>query len=288
MKRKKFKESSTIQKENTERRCKRMKRNLLIIILLTTVFIMAFTMVPSEVKAVVNCAAATAADADSDGFTDIEECSGLTLTDGTAVPNCSNGTGSAGCLNPDKKDLFVILVPAAPSLLPPNPLQYVPALGVIAHQITASQATVDRNVTSTQKAVRVTESLDTSEVTLGASNYGTPNGLDKATIFTQRIKNFVTSTCTAAGITSCKEYYTGLAVMNDIINHYMKNTISHEIGHVLQLTSVYNSRYGGYHYQTGSGVIMEQSCKYTSKGGTVTFYIPSAYASTDPASAALH
>lgn len=284
----KFQEDFKNQNKNEKEVINSMKRKMTILMLFI-MLVITVLVAQTPAYAVVNCAAATSADADSDGYTDIEECAGLTLLDGTVVPNCGAGTGPVGCLNPDAKDLFVIIVPATPSsLLPSNPLAYLSALGITTHTITVAQAGTDRSITSSQKAVKVTESLDTSETILGIANYGTPNGLDLATIFTARIKNFVTSKCTAAGITTCKEYYTGLTVMDDIINHYMKNTIAHEIGHITSLTSTYNSRFGGYHYKTGSGVVMEQSCEYTSKVSTVTFYIPSVYASSDPAAAKLY
>ncbi len=55
----------------------------------------------------------------------------------------------------------------------------------------------------------------------------------------------------------------------------------------MKLTSSYNSKYGGYHYVTGSNTVMEQSIVYTKKNGVVTFYIPNAYASGDATAATL-
>ena len=42
--------------------------------------------------------------------------------------------------------------------------------------------------------------------------------------------------------------------------------------HVAALTALYDSRFGGNHYATGSGVVMDQSVVYNSKRKTFTIY----------------
>ena len=109
------------------------------------------------------------------------------------------------CLDPNKQDLFVIIVRNPNNtLFPTNPLPYVSAalsqggLGIVVHPIYVSAPLTNRAVFSgsNQKAVQVTESMDTtSPDILGFSNTGTPNDLDNTTIFTARIKNFIQTTC---------------------------------------------------------------------------------------------
>src|SRR5688572_26641159 len=129
-------------------------------------------------------------DADGDGLTDFQECSGIVTPGQTplTVPSCFvpgpivtiAAADRSTCLDPDSKDLFVIYKPATTGSLlggVPRPFDNatitgtnisvaftgLSALGVTVHQITEAQAgtgTADRSVTSTQKAIKVTESLD--------------------------------------------------------------------------------------------------------------------------------
>jgi hypothetical protein len=190
-------------------------------------------------------------------------------------------------LDPDSRDLFVILVPQLNGRLASvaSPLQFVSnpvsqgGLGITVHLISQDQVLgTDRKVTPTQNAVRVTESLTTSDPNiLGFSNTGTPNGLDLATIYTQNILNHLATV------------YGGLAkVPAGLADTYIKHTIAHEVGHMLgPLAPAYDSRFGGYHYKSGTNVMMDQSVYYTSKAGKVTFYIGTAYTSLDQASSKL-
>jgi len=235
------------------------------------------TQVPAQ--AAVNCSSpSTTADADSDGFTDAQECNGIILDRGsvpvTNFPGKNSGLTRAERLDPDTKDLFVILVPTNPSKIPlVNPLEYVSApqsnggLGIAVHVIGPTQADSNRYVSSfsTEKAVRVTESLDASTTTpLGISSCGTPNGLDLATVYTQRIENHVTSI--------------NQGPSPSLTETYIKHTIAHEVAHMLgPLAPKYNASYGGYHYKTGTNVILDQSVYY--KG--TTLYIGTTYTSAD-------
>jgi hypothetical protein len=233
-----------------------------------------FVQLPAH--AAVNCASPSGtADADSDGFTDAQECQGIPLDKGSTpsnIPGKLSGAPRAERLDPDTKDLFVILVPASGSKIPANPLEYVSApqanggLGIVVHVVGPTQADSNRYVTSasTQKAVRVTESLDESTTTpLGVSSCGTPNGLDLATVYTRRIEKHVISISGAN---------------QDLINKYIKHTIAHEVAHMLgPLAPKYNASYGGYHNKTGTNVVMDQSVYY--KG--TTLYIGTTYTSAD-------
>jgi hypothetical protein len=258
-----------------------------------------FVVGPMPSNAQVVCPSTSTADSDGDGFSDAQECTGLTLSAGnlfgqaTSIPTCGSGIARSQCLDPNSKDAFVIVNRASPSRIPANPYQFIQAaqsaggLGTTVHEITSTRP--DRIVSdvSSQQAARLRESLDTSDVILGSANQGMT--LDLATVFTQRIANFVTSTCAGSSIcTDSNAATNGVDTASEIIDHYIRHTIAHELGgHVLTLAPVYNSRYGGNHYQSGTKVVMEQSVTYTKKSGRVTWYISSLYTDPDRAAATL-
>jgi hypothetical protein len=232
----------------------------------------------TQAWALVDCAASPSnvADHDGDGFTDAQECGGITLYH----------DGSTLTMNPNNPDLFVILIPATPSNFPPNPLEFVSnpitsgGLGLTTHLIPPASARSDRLVSpdSPQKAVRITENLHPEGVILGYANQGTPNDLDAAIIYTEHIKNHVETVCAEEGTTYCRNSVPFADGPAAIILIYIKHTIAHEVGHMTMLAVEYNRRFGGYHYKAGSEVVLEQAVKYTSKKGKVTFYISTDYA----------
>jgi hypothetical protein len=232
-------------------------------------------------------------DTDGDGFTDYDECQGISLK-----------TGQTLKLDPNVKDVFVILIRATETgatrtNIPANWFEFLSnpmsmgGLGIRVHEVTKDQVESDRTVClgcslaigsqTRQKAVRVTESLDPGTTdqqkkTFGLAEWGTPNGLDDATIWTQRIINYIMSVCgTKYGTSSCRGSSSTSAygqILNDI---YFKHTLAHEIGHMMKLTGKYTSSYGGYHYKAGTGVEMDQA---VSVKGTV-FNIGTAYKAAD-------
>jgi len=267
---------------------------------------------PTRAWAAVNCAALLAGgvdpgtDSDSDGFTDYQECSGITLAaDGTVVPTCgSPPPDRTACLDPNTKDLFVIYAPATSgSLLPPafnpfvNPLTVygvtftgLTTLGVTVHLITPAQANADRTVTagSTQRAVKLAESLDTSGSILGFCQWGTPNGLDGCTVYTKRILNFINTTCAGLAVVTSGA---SPSTASEVFLAYATHVSLHETGHTTGgMTTTYNSSYGGNHYQAanspgtgGKGTRMEQYVTYSTKGGNCKFFVPADFdGSLDP------
>jgi hypothetical protein len=264
--------------------------------------IFGFGLFPLDAAAVVCSevlsAADTGADSDGDGFTDAQECAGITTvgTSPVTLPWCGSTVDGVApsrdrCMDPDSKDLFVIFAPATsgPSLLPQDFNAFgvvsaygitftgLNALGLAVHPLKPIEAGLDRVVTGAvlnlpaQKAVRIAESLDASGAVLGYCQWGSPMDLDGCTVFTLRTQNFIASACGSA------EIQTPGRVVSDadnVLRAYSTYLILHETGHSLGgLTGEYNSRFGGYHYKAGSALVMEQAVTYTVKGGKCTFYI---------------
>ena len=234
-------------------------------------------------------------DNDGDGFDDALECLGIPLVSGTVV-RTDNTT----------RDVFVIVSLASNSLIqqvfgtapfnPFAPASYVGSginvsfnglvpLGVNAHVLSDADisANVDRIVDSSgvslQKAVRIAESLDTNGTILGNCQWGTPDGLDGCVVYSQRIKNFIDTTC--PGNTAADRAF--------MFQAYVTQSFLHETGHSLGgLAPTYNSRTGGYHYKSGSGFVMDQSVSYSAKNGTCTWFVSSGWnLSADPQSVRL-
>jgi hypothetical protein len=225
---------------------------------------------------------AQAQDADKDGFTDAQEAAGIQLISGVRLPDgnsflvlCGpNALATDPCVDPNGPDVFVILVRAAGSRIPANPLAFMvnlsPALGV--HEISNS---TDRSISavSTQKAIRITEDLNTNDTIWGRSLFqGTPNSAGEATVFTQRIKLALDQKYQSVG---------QAAAPQTVVDNCIRHTIAHESGHNEAISPTANSRFGGYHYATSDKVVMSQSATITVKGSTVTVLCPNTYASPD-------
>jgi hypothetical protein len=263
-----------------------MRNRFWIYVILMTVTLMGMSLLVSQVpaQAAVNCATVSLTsktDADGDGFTDYDECIGITFFGGGAFPGKKAKEANitlvrSQYLDPDTKDLFVILVRKTPTLMPaktPNTadeaywFQYISnpmgqsvgqfGLGLAVHEITATQASTTRQVgniacqiptgqLARQKAVRVTESLDaTDDKILGiTSGCGTPNGTDLTTIYTQKIYNLLSK----------------IGQLSQL-DQYIKHTIAHEIGHTVgPLAPVNDPIIGQYHYASAdNNLIMDKS-----------------------------
>lgn len=296
---------------------KTMKSGMIWLLLsVSLAVVMVLTQTPA--RAAVTCPTSSTADSDGDGFTDAEECNGMALADGTHFPGYSEHLSNPSLqrnqyLDPNSKDLFVILKPASPSNFPSDPLQYVytgpdaaHTLPITFHLIQPEQATsnadytLDRIVsplsTLKQKAVRFTEDLTpynpaNKDALLGNSAEGTPNGLDDAVIYSARIKGKVQDIY--AGNNPPIPYPSNL---QDIIDRYMRHIFAHELGHMIgplaPVTQADVQNFGGYHYKSDTtqtvnkvkyNVIMDQYVTYnvSVSNGTVTFKIGTIYTSAD-------
>jgi hypothetical protein len=256
---------------------------------------------PLPASAAVTCPAEeTGVDTDGDGFTDFQECTGITTAGSLdvngvrvgqrAIPPCASGTPRDSCVDPNTKDLFVIYVPVLNGSLLGSTTTGVPApfanvtayentyrgfgpLGVTVHQLAANEAGPDRSIVANwpQKAIRIVEDLDASDITLGYCQWGTPNGDDGCTVWTQRILNYITSSCAGSVIVTPSGVPTSAA---DVFRAYVTWVVLHETGHASGgLSAKYNSRYGGYHYAPGTGTMMEQAAVVSTKSGKCKFSI---------------
>jgi len=264
---------------------------LIVLAALILVGVLASVPVAAEAAAAraVDCGRSPSAtgDADGDGISDFDECksNGITTAGGTPVtiPSCFNGSTrvrTSGCLDPNSKNLFVILVRAATSLIPTtNPLEFVtnppsgsPAvgLGLTIHEIANSAAVIstgsdDRIVLRPPSgtnfaptyAVRVTENTAdlSSGTVLGQATNGTPVTTGKVVVWPVRILQHVNEVRAAGGLSA-------VLGTDAIVVRYIKQVIAHEMGHVMgpmaNVDATTASLYGGKHYAPTPGVIMSQ------------------------------
>lgn len=246
-------------------------------------------LITGQASAQVDCSASPSAtaDFDQDGFTDLQECQGITLLDGSLFPGLAS-LEPVRRLDPNKKDLFVTYLPLSSGghlrgvLDDPFKKQIfhgiefngLAALGLTVHYLVGAQIRADRivSLSSPQKAVQIVESLNTSGDILGICQWGTPLGEDGCTVYTQRAKNFINATCP------------GDPRNQDVFLAYATYLVLHEAGHSLGgLSAEHNDRFGGYHYKPGAGIIMEQAAAYSTKGGKCTWFISNGWNMTlDP------
>ena len=275
---------------------------------LLLVAVVALCLLPCKVKAqssaeICGDPSLSDLDYDRDGFSNGQECEGLPLLNSTDFPGWDPNVARQLRLDPATPDLFVILVRATdlegnhtniPEYGDPgyfNPLEIVSkeiqdgGLGITTHLLPAEWHP-ERLVSpvSDQKAVKLTEYLnDPENLILGYAPQGTPNGLDDAEIYTERIVYHTLTVCAEEGSVSCSDAATGLTGQ-DLVNLRIQHTIAHEIGHMAKLAVEYDKRFDGYHYKAGSEVVMEQSILYSARKGVVQFFISKDYAAPSQAS----
>jgi len=255
-------------------------------------------------------------DFDGDGFSDVNECQGLfmlpdlevevvdpatgELVRSTFLPSCFGleNPDRSYCASAEQSDLFMMIVPANPSALPTGPLKVADpisqgGLGLNVHLLTEPGPQGDRTVSpnSNQKAIRITESLNPDGEILGQANYGTPNNIDRATIWTTRIANFVAAACSDEDETLCVTTTTNpdTVGVSAVTNELAFWVLNHEVGHMFQLSADYNKRFGGYHLKVGTDSVMAQFVSYSTskKTGKTTFFIPQTFDSGSQADAQL-
>jgi len=275
---------------------------------LLLVAVVALCLMPCKVKAqssedICNDATLSLLDYDRDGFSNGQECGvELPLMNGT-IPGWASQLDRQLRLDPATPDLFVILVRADingdHTNIPHegedgyfNPLAIVNkeiqdgGLGITTHLLPWDWPDFERFVSpdSAQKAVKLTEYLnDPANLILGYAPQGTPNGLDDAEIYTERITSHTESVCAEEGYVSCTDAATGLTGQA-LVNLRIQHTIAHEIGHMTRLAVDYDKRFDGYHYKAGSEVVMEQAILYSARKGVVQFFISKDYAPPSQAS----
>lgn len=247
------------------------------------------------------CPVPTLEDSDNDGFPDFYECTTdpatmLSLTRPLISGEISISGYAPGTLDrsqwmhPTEPDLFVILVRETGGNIPyPGDPGYFDPFGCITRAeadgglgigvhlsdpFTPSDRVVSHE--SPQMAVSVTEDLDPDGTILGIASYGTPMDYDRGRVYTQRIINFITEVC--ANASEILDIDGNPTTVEELSRAYIQHTIAHEKGHMLKLTSIYEKRFGGYHWKAGSGFVLDQSVEYTSKKGVVRFYIPMNFA----------
>jgi hypothetical protein len=229
-------------------------------------------------------------DSDLDGFCDSLETSGITFY----------GGGSFTGLNPATKDLFVYFGPITPlnsqSLLPDNPMDFVlnNNLGLSVHLVDTTKVNSSTRTVaitgSTEKAVKLTESLDTSGTDLGGTQViGNINGVSpagEATIYTQRIVNQVNQNCPQG--TTCTDVEGSATGVSNVITKWIKHTIAHETGHVINLKQPCSQKDGGYHWPVQSNFTLDNGVYIRTSGSKTTFTIGSSYnPNGDPANVKL-
>jgi len=141
-----------------------------------------------------------------------------------------------------------------------------------------------------QKVIRIIESLDVSKTTpIGSSSWGSPNSLNEAIIYTQRIVSFITGQTPVTSPATAIWYAThnGQAWgayqqvdRNFIISRMMQFVFAHEAtGHDIKLTATATSL--GFHDPTLTGGMMDSQVQVSTAGtpAGVKFQIPSIFLS---------
>jgi len=174
-----------------------------------------------------------------------------------------------------------------------------------AQTLNISDSVTDRTVNANrlygprQKGVRVMEGLNTNSSSVLGWSFGvaSPNEAGNVVVFAQRIINYLEGLmasattlryATASLVNGAWTWSTPISVPDRdfILSKAFQFYTGHEIHHSLDLTpSVQgtNKTSYGYHFAPGTGDCLDQAITVTSKGGTVTFNIPSLCGTADQA-----
>jgi hypothetical protein len=223
-------------------------------------------------------------DLDNDGFTNEEECSmmGITIPNFKPFPKCTPSQPRIDCVDPETKDLFVMIYRETDKIPQDSPLEFITnpynpssvpptyGLGIAVHEIPYND---DRHVTSRQNAVSITEMTDNdndNDPVLGDTQVGTPNDGDNSRVWPQRIINHINAVCThtdsscmkSTGVplapSKCLDSFTKLRY-NDpaFITLYIKHTLAHETAHALNRKQPTSISIGN-HYPDTKKVVLSQ------------------------------
>ncbi len=286
------------------RRTRRMLRGLGLVVVGTVAWLGAES---AEAACTVNpCVAGGSAlfDCDRDGFTDAEECNGLTAPPAAfAFPSCNSAPGPS-CLNPMVPDVFVLFQKAPvgsvyTALGITNQQAFSPitqsgggGLAQRVHVLEPATAVLlpsqgGRGVTARQSAFLIRESLSAFPGCPVTASLGfTPGGGvapslnqgKEGVVFTQRIVDHVSCVYLDGG-----ESPTSAAATQDKIDMIL-HTTAHELTHNQRLAPDSVSRFGGHHYKTGSGCVMDQAVTYSTRKN-VTFSTSLSYCAPSQAAA---
>jgi hypothetical protein len=208
-------------------------------------------------------------DNDQDGFHNDDEDSGITIITSTGSKTYET--------DKNKKTIFVAIVDNSNLLEEVESdlgqdvdwLAYLKngGLGYEVVELSGDEVDAQRNLKATltpgtvQKAARVIINANPDSPIAGQANQGENlvDGLDEATVYVARIRNYV------------EKIYTDndLPINDSIIIKYIQHTIAHEIGHTIGCRTQYSSSYG-YHYAPKTKVIMDQYIWYKVKKDKVT------------------
>ena len=222
-------------------------------------------------SAQVDCGTLTAAEADmdgdGDGLTNGGECGvigpvgvDLTLWNTTTIAQCDFNDDNMvrhNCVDVNSRDAWVFLLHlGAESLVATiaNPFEFAETTGITVHVFSTDDSTLlpgDRVIApgdqppsgSPQKGVKITENGDPSNI-FGVANWGTPQGIDDAFIFSHAIQAFVSENCPNNNCTDTVSGSTGAAA---ITTRYLRRTLSHELLHDWGAEEFYDSKVDGYH-----------------------------------------
>lgn len=239
-------------------------------------------------------------DCDRDGYTDAEECNGLSTSAGASIdfPSCRvNPSAAPACLDPAVSDLFVRLEKATNSAYTELGISDAAAFAFITQPVSAGglamrvhvlpagsvlpsapqpNAITPRMAALLVREVRGTPSACPITSPLGLINGSSSvNGAALAQVFTQRIIDHVGCVYASAGQSTTSAAATAHKI------RMIQHTTAHEATHANRLAPASVDRYGGHHYKTGSGCVMDQASTYSTKGGKVSFSIPAVFCGPD-------
>jgi len=254
-----------------------------------------FAFVGGPVLAAVDCNNPGLADADQDGLSNAEECNGL-VADGVSasitIGSCRDTPQP--CLDPDKKDLFIVVIkstanPFGTSALDEpahavaltdlfEPMRRGIAAGGLdmqTHVLTSSPSLPQctRCITPDQAATVISEnrteranSCPSDPPRWGEASWGNPNEGGAAIVYSQRILDGIE--CFVNGLPS-----PGAVNADQLKRDQLVNTFNHEAAHLIRLAEQ-DDRKVGHHYPLGASCIADVSPVYeVNRKGVVTIVL---------------